>query len=88
MIYEASLNGVLRIILWIFIISFVIRLVARMALPLVVKNAEKKMQDRARANEESRRPQRREGDVTIETPARPGAKPAAGEYTDYVEIKD
>jgi hypothetical protein len=88
MVYESSFSGIIRIIFWIILVSFIIRLVARMALPLVVKKAEQKMRERAQQFEESQRPPRNEGEVTIEKPKRSGKGSADGEYTDYIEVKD
>lgn len=88
MIYEASFSGVLRIIFWILVFSFIIRLIARMALPYVMKKAGEQMQENIRRQQEAQRPSRREGDVIIESGKKRPSKDDSGEYTDYVEIKD
>ena len=88
MVYEASLGGVLRIILWILAISFIIRLVARLAIPHVVRGAQERMQEEMRRRQEAARPPRREGHVTVETDSQRSSKTDKGDYVDFVEIKE
>lgn len=88
MVYEASLGGVLRIILWILAISFIIRLVARLAIPHVVRGAQERMQEEMRRRQEAARPPRREGQVTVETDKRSSSNTDKGDYVDFVEIKE
>lgn len=89
MVYEASFSGALRIIFWILLISFIIRIVVRLATPYVVKKSEdvlrRRMEEFQNQQRQQQQRQRTEGDVTIES-----RKPRKddGEYTDYVEIKD
>lgn len=91
MIYEASLSGVVRLIFWIIAISFVIRLIARLALPLVVNKAQESMKRQAeqfyRQQQEAARP-RREGEVTVESTTRKPHQAPSGDYVDFVEIKE
>jgi len=88
MVYEASLAGVFRIIFWILIGSFIIRLIVRLALPHVVRGAQERMQEEMRKRQEAQRPKRREGDVTIEMNDRNSGKSQKGDYVDFVEIKE
>jgi len=88
MVYEASLSGIIRIILWILFISFIIRLVARLAIPHVVRGAQQRMQDEMRRRQEAARPPRREGDVRVEVDNKGKGKDQGGEYVDFVEIKE
>jgi Na+/H+ antiporter NhaC len=88
MIQEASFTGVIRIIFYIILISFIIRLVARLALPIVVKKAEENMRKRADNFYKSQQPQRQEGDVKVESNKKKEKHEIDGEYVDYVEIKD
>lgn len=89
MIYqEASFTGVIRIIFYFFLISFIIRLVAKLALPYVIKKGEEAMRERAG---QFHQPQsnRKEGEVTIETKGRKSSKKDDDdEYVDYVEIRN
>jgi hypothetical protein len=87
MFYEASLSGILRIIFWILVVSFIIRLVARMALPHVMRKADERMKEQMRRQEESRRPQRPEGHVTIEN-SRSRKSGSGDDYVDFIELKD
>lgn len=89
MFYEASAAGVLRIIFWIVVISFLFRLIARMALPYAMKKAEQNMRERMNNYQQSQQPKRSEGDVSIQSEGAKGKRnPSEGEYVDYVEIKD
>ncbi len=89
MVYEASLSGVLRIIFWIIAISFVLRLIARLALPYVMKKAEENMRQKMNDFQNSQRPQRQAGDVSIQNGGKSqSGNSNEGDYVDYVEIKD
>ncbi len=88
MIQEASFTGVIRIIFYIILISFIIRLIARIALPIVVKKAEEKMRNQADNFYRSQQPPRPEGDVKVESTKKKDKREIDGEYVDYVEIKD
>ncbi len=82
-LFQASFSGVLRIILWFLLISFIIRLVARLALPMVVRKAEQAMREKQQGPIN-----RKEGEVTIERPKSKTRDSVGGEYVDYVEIRD
>jgi hypothetical protein len=86
-VFQASLMGVIRILLWLFLISIVIRLVARMALPVVMKKADEAMRQRAAQHRSAAQPPRKEGEVTVERDLN-ATKSAGGEYVDFVEIKE
>lgn len=89
MVYEASLSGILRIILWIIAISFLLRLIARLALPYVMKRAEENMRQKMNDFQNSQRPTRNEGDVSIDNGRKSSQnKNRDGEFVDYIEIKD
>jgi hypothetical protein len=74
MIQEASFTGVIRIIFYIILISFIIRLIARIALPIVVKKAEEKMRNQADNFYRSQQPPRPEGDVKVALRKKTNAK--------------
>lgn len=89
MIYEASISGILRIIFWIIAISFLLRLIARLLLPYAVKKAEENMRQKMNDFQNSQRPQRQDGDVSIQNGGKTHHQSTKeGEYVDYVEIKD
>jgi hypothetical protein len=88
MVYEASLAGILRIIFWILVVSFVIRLIARLAIPHVVRAAQDRMQEQMRNQQRAQEDRRREGEVRVETNNRDKGRNNDGEYVDYVEIKE
>lgn len=93
MIHEASFSGLLRILFWILLILFIVRLVTRLALPVVVRKGQEHM--RAQMEEAMRRqrahtqPPKPEGSVTVEQPNNnKRGSGGDGEYVDFVEIKD
>lgn len=88
MIQEASISGVIKIIFYLILFSMIIRIIARLALPIVVKKAESKMREQAEEFQRRNAPQRPEGDVKIEMNKKGNSKSQDGEYVDYVEIKD
>jgi len=87
--------GLLRTILILFIIFYVIRLFTRYILPaLFVNYMDDKMDAFAKHQKQQQRQRqearKHEGEVTVDY--KPGEqlknKPAKGDYTDYVEVKD
>ena len=88
MVYEASLAGILRIIFWILVVSFVIRLIARLAIPHVVRAAQDRMQEQMRNQQRTQEDRRKEGEIRVESNNRDKGRNDDGEYVDYVEIKE
>jgi hypothetical protein len=88
MVYEASLAGIIRILFWILAISFIIRLVARIAIPYVVRGAQERMQEQMRNEQRAREDRRREGEVRVESNKSGKGRNDDGEYVDFVEIKE
>jgi hypothetical protein len=88
MIMEASISGVFRIIFYILIFSALLRLIARLAVPYVVKKSQDNLRRQAENYYRQQQPQRPEGEVRVETKANTNSKFNDGEYVDYVEIKD
>lgn len=86
--YEASFSGILKILFWIFFVAFLIRLVANLALPRVIRKAEERMKENATRFRENQRPIRPEGDVTIESNSSKHSSGSDGDFVDYIEIKD
>jgi hypothetical protein len=87
-IYQASLSGVLRIIFWLFVISFIIRLIARLALPIVVKKASQVMNEKARQHSASQSAPRQEGEIRVEKMKATPPASDQGDYVDFVEIRE
>lgn len=73
-----SIGGVVRTILWIFIISGIIRFVARLTANYAVK----------KVNEEVNKNKRRESETQFGKKQTTGHKPPDSEYVDFIEIKD
>ena len=88
MVYEASLAGILRIIFWILVVSFVIRLIARLAIPQVVRAAQDRMQEQMRNQQRTQEDRRKEGEIRVESNNRDKGRNDDGDYVDYVEIKE
>jgi hypothetical protein len=88
MVYEASLAGIIRILLWILAISFIIRLVARIAIPYVVRGAQERMHEQMRNQQRAQEDRRREGEVRVESNKSDKGRNDDGEYVDFVEIKE
>ena len=88
MVYEASLAGILRIIFWILVVSFVIRLIARLAFPHVVRAAQDRMQEQMRNQQRTQEDRRKEGEIRVESNNRDKGRNDDGDYVDYVEIKE
>ncbi|MEY3399524.1 MAG: hypothetical protein RL220_2118 [Bacteroidota bacterium] len=84
MIQEASIGGVIKIIFYILVVSAVIRFVAYLATPYVVRRAEEELKSRMRQNQ----PPRKEGEVTIQPNSKSSGKADdRGEYVDFEEVK-
>jgi heme exporter protein D len=80
----ASLAGVLRIILWFFVIYFTIRLIIRIAAPVVIKKSQE-----ALMREMERQNARRSQQSTANSQQVNNKKnDPEGEYVDFIEIKD
>jgi hypothetical protein len=88
MVYEASLGGVIKIIFWILVVSFVIRLIARLAIPHVVRGAQERMQEQMRNQQRAREDRRKEGEIRVESNNHGKGRNDDGDYVDYVEIKE
>jgi len=88
-IIEASMIGIFRIILYVLLFTFIIRLVARLALPYVVKKASARMQDRMDEMQRQRQnAERPEGHVTVEKKSTSSpTKKEDGDFVDYEEVK-
>jgi len=78
MIMVATVGGVLRTILWIFIISGIIRFVVRLTANYAVN----------KVNEEVKNSKRRESETQFGKKQTTGHKTPDSEYVDFVEIKD
>jgi hypothetical protein len=74
----ASLGGVVKTILWIFLISGIIRFLVRFTANYAVN----------KVNEEVNKNKRREGDVQFGKKQPVGNKTPDSEYVDFIEIKD
>lgn len=78
MIQEGSLSGLLEVILWLLVISAIVRFFVRLTAQYAVN----------KVNHEVNKTRRREGDVTVQGDTKKSSKEADGDYVDYIEIKD
>jgi len=69
-------------------VSFIIRLVARLAIPHVVRGAQERMQEQMRNQQRAREDRRKEGEIRVESNNTGKGRTDDGEYVDYVEIKE
>ena len=79
MIMVATIGGVLKTILWIFIISGIIQFIVKFTANYAVRkvNEEVKNKERAQRNTQNERAKQTSGNKTPDS-----------EYVDFVEIKD
>ena len=78
MIHEASLPGLIKVILWLLFISAIVRFFIRVTAQYAVN----------KVNDEVQKKSRREGDVTVQGNAKKTSKEVDGDYVDFIEIKD
>lgn len=92
MIQEASVTGLIRIILIIMLIYYGIKIVSRLLTPFLIKYVSKKAEERFGAGfgpqaNRSQEASKKEGEVTIDKmPNRKSSNKQVGEYVDYEEI--
>lgn len=93
----ASLTGFLRIILIFLVFYFLLKLIGRLVIPWLAKKAKNKMSERMqeemRNREETHRPPRQEGEVTIEyskdniqDKKSKNPQKGSGDYVDFEEL--
>jgi hypothetical protein len=85
------LIGLLKFIFWFFSISYLIKMLARLLAPFLMKRFAKKMQDRFnQQSQNQQKPSQEEGKVTIKK-ANNSAKIKSdnvGEYVDFEEVDE
>jgi len=79
MIMVATIGGVLRTILWIFIISGIIQFLVRFTAKYAVQKVNEEVKNNQRAQSQSQGASRKQTS---------GNKTPDSEYVDFVEIKD
>lgn len=79
MIMVATVGGVLRTILWIFIISGIIQFIVKFTANYAVKKVNEEVKNNQRAQSQS------QGESRKQTS---GNKTPDSEYVDFIEIKD
>lgn len=93
MIQQASVNGLIRMILIIILVYYGIKIISRLLTPFLIKYVSKKAEERfggqfGNFQQQSRQePTKKEGEVTIDKmPNRKSSNKEVGEYVDYEEI--
>jgi hypothetical protein len=94
MIYTASIVGLAKTLLWIFLFYFAFKILARLFAPFLMRFAAKKMEQRfgqqfgGSQNQAKPKPKHKEGETIIDKV--PNEKKASnnsvGEYIDYEEV--
>ncbi|WMI64726.1 DUF4834 family protein [Aestuariibaculum sp. YM273] len=93
MTQQASVNGLIRMILIIILVYYGIKIISRLLTPFLLKYVSKKAEERfggqfGNFQQQSRKePSKKEGEVTIDKmPNRKSSNKEVGEYVDYEEI--
>ncbi len=91
MLQQASVTGVLKVILIILLIYYGLKVLSRLFAPLLVKyiskKAEQKFGGQFGSFNNRQEPPKKEGEVTIEKmPNKKSSNKDVGEYVDYEEI--
>lgn len=83
---EASLNGLLKTLLWIFIIYYALKFLARLFLPVLAKKVvEKASEQFQQQNQQYQKQQQNTSQTNIKSD-KPKETNKVGEYIDYEEI--
>ncbi len=91
---EASFNGLLKAIFWIFAFYYIFKFLARLFLPVIVKKVAQKAEEQFRQQHQNYQGQQSAPNFKSDTRGaaeRSGAKPRetkkVGEYIDYEEVE-
>ncbi len=90
MLQQASVIGVLRVILILLLIYYGLKIISRLFAPLLIKYISKKAEQKFGGQfgtHNRNEPHKKEGEVTIEKmPNKKSSNKDVGEYVDYEEI--
>tara|TARA_R110000868_G_scaffold91812_3_gene254411 strand:+ start:6860 stop:7135 length:276 start_codon:yes stop_codon:yes gene_type:complete len=90
MLQFASVTGLLRALLIILVIYYVIKVLARLFSPFLIKFVAKKTEERFGGqfgNQQRQEPPKKEGEITIDKmPKTKSSNKDVGDYIDYEEI--
>ncbi len=90
MLQFASATGLLRTVLIILVIYYVIKVLARLFSPFLIKFVAKKAEERFGGqfgNQQRQEPTKKEGEITIDKmPKTKSTNKNVGDYIDYEEI--
>ncbi|CAH8285516.1 uncharacterized protein DUF4834 [Mariniflexile fucanivorans] len=89
MLQQASVTGLLRVILIILLIYYGLKILSRLFAPLLLKFLAKKAEEKfgGQFNQRSQQQPKKEGEVTIDKmPNTKTSNKDVGEYVDYEEI--
>ena len=93
MIQEASLVGVFKVILWIALIYYAIKVLSRIFAPILIKKIVKKAESKfgqgfGQQQKEQEAASKKEGEISIDKiPENKSSNNNVGEYVDYEEIE-
>lgn len=77
---HASIPGVIRLIFWMIVISYVFKWIMKYSVYRVVKESKEQMQYESKRQQQNQSSQ--------QTSSKKGRRDDLGEYVDYIEIKD
>ena len=86
---EASFDGLIRAILWIFAIYYILKFLARLFLPVIVKKVAQKAEEQFKQQHQNYQNQQHQ-QTTAQTTSKsdkPRETKKVGEYIDYEEIQ-
>ena len=85
---EASLNGLLKTLLWIFVIYYALKFLARLFLPVLAKKVvEKASEQFQQQNQQYQQQKQQQNPNTTNIKSdKPKEKNKVGEYIDYEEV--
>ena len=82
--------GLVNFLFWFFVISYLLKILARIFAPILMKRFANKMQDRFQQHHNPQNPQHQEGKVTLEK-IKPSVKTKSdnvGDYVDFEEVEE
>ena len=89
MLQEASVTGLVRVIMYILLIYLIIKILSRIFAPILIKSIIKKAESKFGHgfNNQQQTPPKKEGEITIDKiPQQKKSNDTIGEYVDYEEV--
>ncbi|MES2746861.1 MAG: DUF4834 domain-containing protein [Bacteroidota bacterium] len=84
---EASFNGLLKAILWIFAFYYIFKFLARLFLPVIVKKVAQKAEEQFKQQHQNYQNQQTTATAPNYKSDKPRETKKVGEYIDYEEVE-